>query len=72
MNAAFKTHLLNPEGVQICRGIGEAFDGLLKAMPTTGDARHLAIMKTHLEDACFRAKKSIAVQPQYQLTPETP
>ena len=67
MHDNFKTHLLNPKGVELAREIAASFDALLEKLNKLGvTGRHLAIVATHLEDACFHAKKSIAVLSENQ------
>jgi hypothetical protein len=69
MDAMFKTHLLNDEGVTRAKEIADVFDRQwekLKVLVEGGDPRCIALLKTELERACFYAKKSIAVQPHFQ------
>ena len=68
MNPMFRTHLLNEKGVAVAKSISEAFEQLLVDLPA-GEPRCMALVKTHLETACFYAKKGIAVLPENQLAP---
>lgn len=67
MDSAFEVHKLNETGISKAREIAFNFDNLftvLKDYVPTG--RELAIVRTHLEDACFYAKKGMANQPENQ------
>lgn len=69
MSPMFKTHMLNEDGMRRAREVGESFDSLLtKLLELTvdGDPRCIAVMKTKLEEACFYAKKAIAIVPTNQ------
>ena len=69
MHQGFQTYLLNEDGQQKAREIGTAFDVLLtQLLPICegGASREMALVKTHLEIACFYAKKSMAIQPANQ------
>lgn len=68
MYPGFKHHKLNGEGMKKCEAISQEFNKLLEAlesMTPTGN-REFALVKTHLEQACFYAKKSVALQPHNQ------
>lgn len=67
----FRSHLLNPKGLELAQGIADAFDRLLIELPA-GEHRCMALVRTHLETACFFAKKAIAVMPEHQLEPIQP
>ena len=63
MSDNFKTHLLNEQGQGQARNIGRLFDETLNALVIMGvDGRYLSLVTTKLEEACFFAKKSIAVK----------
>jgi hypothetical protein len=77
MRPEFASHKLNETGFAKARGVGEAFDALLDQVETAsgwkdGDrsasARYVALVRTHLEQACFFAKKAVAVRPENQET----
>lgn len=64
MNPLFRTHKLSPSGFTKAIAIAKAFDtllGTLEAYCTNG--REFAILKTKLEEACFFAKKAMAIDP---------
>jgi hypothetical protein len=62
-NAEFEIHLLNDAGLANASDIRDGFDDLLNRLqliiPIHG--REYSIMKTKLEEACFFAKKALAV-----------
>lgn len=61
IHEAFAVHMLNDAGKAKAREISQRFNTLLAHMEPIGvDGRHLAIVTTKLEEACFFAKKSIA------------
>jgi hypothetical protein len=65
MNALFRMHVLNEGGIGKACDIAELFDGLLSSLEATiggSGTRELSLVKTHLELACFYAKKAMAVQ----------
>ncbi len=69
----FKVHMLNAAGKEKAAGIAEGFsvllDGLNDIVGTTADpvvGRAWSLAKTHLEEACFYAKKAMASQPENQ------
>lgn len=62
-NPEFAVHMLNEQGKERARAIQDAFDLLMNtvwpiAQPT---GRELALCRTKLEEACFYAKKSMAI-----------
>jgi hypothetical protein len=65
---AFETHLLNETGIGRAKVIGLAFQSLLTELSQyCASGRELAIVKTKLEEACFWAKRAMAVQPENQV-----
>ncbi len=58
----FQFHKLNPDGQAKAIGIAVAFTALLVDLNALGalEGRYGAIVKTHLETACFNAKKAMA------------
>lgn len=81
MSTLFAFHKLNTGGQAKARLIADQFDKLLteltgenglvcqfspKGEPGKDGGRELAIVKTKLEEACFFAKKAMAVQPENQ------
>lgn len=62
MNKEFSRNVLTDEGLQKMSGIAELFDELLESLKVKcPEGRELSLTKTKLEEACFYAKKSIAV-----------
>lgn len=67
LNPEFQTHLLNDEGIKKAVHIGNVFDALLQDLKLAiPEGRYLSIVSTKLEEACFFAKKAMAVQPENQ------
>lgn len=67
MDPLFEVHMLNDDGISKAKQIAEAFDNLLlKLGDTCLLGREMSIVKTHLETACFFAKKSMANDVQNQ------
>jgi len=78
MNPLFGYHRLNVAGTEKAKQIAEQFDTLLHSvsalLPAPGagggsqtpGAREFAICKTKLEEACFYAKKALALDPENQ------
>jgi hypothetical protein len=79
MDSAFEVHMLNDSGKQKAMRLADMFDGLFasvrnvalegvhpeeKADPEV--SRELALVRTHLEMACFYAKKAMANNPLNQ------
>lgn len=59
MNKEFTFHLLNETGKKRNGEISLAFDGLLEELKTkVPESREFSLARTHLEIACFFAKKS--------------
>lgn len=68
MYAGFQYHKLNSAGQKKAQDIAESFDNLLTELESlcpTG-TREFSLVKTKLEEACFYAKKSMAIQPHNQ------
>lgn len=71
----FGVHFLNARGAAIANDIAQVFSGLvdyLEALGITG--REKAVVITKLQEACFFAKKSVALIPENQhgYTPPEP
>jgi len=65
VNKAFEVHMLSPAGKQRAKSIAERFDELLNAIePLILDGRCKSIVATKLEEACFFAKKGMALDPE--------
>lgn len=68
MDPLFEVHQLNEGGLQKARKIATEFDDLLTNIrDDIGTGREASIVKTKLEEACFYAKKALALQPHNQL-----
>ena len=68
-NAEFAVHKLNEEGMKKAKHIQYLFDSCLNGLEevcTTG--REFSITKTKLEEACFFAKKAMAINLANQQT----
>ena len=62
MNNEFKVHKLDDEGLIHMKEIAESFNNLLNGLENIKlEGRYLSIVKTKLEEACFFAKKGIAI-----------
>lgn len=63
MNKEFEVHILTTTGIEKAKELANIFDDLLTRL--TGDYcpnnREFSIVKTKLEEACFFAKKSMAL-----------
>lgn len=67
-NNEFKVHKLNSLGIETAQGIAIMFDVLLQQLtPICGPSREFSIVKTKLEEACFFAKKAMAIKPEHQI-----
>lgn len=67
IDPSFQFHKLNDDGIKKAETIAESFTTLLNNLaPLCGSGRELAIVKTKLEEACFFAKKAMAVQQENQ------
>lgn len=63
----FATHMLNETGKIKASRIREYFDFLLESLGQhCPPSREFSIVKTKLEEACFFAKKAMAVLPENQ------
>ena len=67
MNELFAFHKLNEDGIKAANTIAEGFNKLLGLLNIIcSEGREFAICKTHLEEACFYAKKAMAKLPANQ------
>lgn len=67
MSDEFSVHVLNDAGLQKAKRIATAFDQLLTELDACGvGGRERAIVVTKTQEACFFAKRSIAVMPENQ------
>jgi hypothetical protein len=65
----FAVHMLNEQGKVRATALAERFSELLDAVESivgTG-GRDMALVRTHLEEASFHAKRGMASQPENQL-----
>lgn len=61
-NPEFAVHMLNDEGKSKAAVIQEAFDSCLNRLADVCmPGRELAVCKTKMEEACFFAKKAMAI-----------
>lgn len=67
MHREFAVHKLNEHGLHKATEIAESFDALLTRLNgLCPEGREFSIVKTKLEEASFFAKKSVALDPNYQ------
>ncbi|HZR56339.1 MAG TPA: hypothetical protein VFA74_05670 [Terriglobales bacterium] len=68
MDQLFAFHKLNDEGQKKAVAIADTFGILLATLRSLcpEQTREFSIVKTKLEEACFFAKKSMAIQPENQ------
>lgn len=68
----FEFHKLNARGIAKVEGIASGFKQLVEILTNPfyeieiPEGRELAIVKTKLEEACFFAKKALAIQLENQ------
>ena len=68
MRGEFQVHRLNERGMKIATSIAEAFSQLLDAVDAqVPSGRDRSLVVTKLQEACFFAKRAIAVAPENQL-----
>lgn len=70
----FDVHVLNHEGLRKARDIASCFSILLNDLEEHcgKDGREMALVRTHLQEAAFFAKRAMAMQPANQLAPADP
>lgn len=72
MRQEFQVHILNDNGIEQAKELGEAFsdflDKLEKLIPQAANVngREMALVRTKLQEASFFAKRAIAVLPGNQ------
>jgi hypothetical protein len=66
MDSAFEVHKLNPGGLAKADAIASLFDACLSgaAEIVGSQSREFALVRTHMETACFFAKKAMAQAPE--------
>ena len=63
----FETHMLNTNGKIQAKAIADAFVAIQNGLEgICGEGREMAIVRTKLEEACFFAKKAMAMKPENQ------
>lgn len=68
----FKVHRLNTQGIQAAEQLAKDFTALLRkvealaAAPGQPAGRELALVRTKLQEACFNAKRAMAMNPANQ------
>lgn len=66
----FATHLLNDRGIARAKLVAQHFQRLLRGLEEVcGAGREFALARTHLEQASFYAKKSMAMVGENQRAP---
>ena len=64
MRQEFQTHLLNERGLVAVSDVGQVFSDMLDKIETLiPPGRERAIVITKLQEACFFAKRAVAVLP---------
>jgi hypothetical protein len=67
MKQEFQVHRLNESGLRTAEAIGEAFSTCLEQIEQlVPPGRERALVVTKLQEACFFAKRAIAVVPENQ------
>lgn len=64
----FKSHILSDGGLRKAEEIGSTFTEALDKLESIcgKDGREMALVRTHLQDASFYAKRAMAVRPENQ------
>ncbi len=67
MRSEFAVHLLNDAGIEKAKIIGDAFSTLLDQVEMlVPPGRERSLVATKLQEACYFAKRGIAVLPENQ------
>jgi hypothetical protein len=67
MSKEFEVHMLNDQGKSYAREMAGKFDELLDWCKKIGEpGRELSLTATKLEEACFFAKKAMAIKKENQ------
>jgi hypothetical protein len=71
IRSEFDVHLLNPAGLTKARDIASGFSTLLNDLEEHcgKDGREMALVRTHLQEAAFFAKRAMAREPENQIQP---
>jgi hypothetical protein len=69
----FDVHLLNSDGIRKARDIAACFSILLNDLEEHcgKDGREMALVRTHLQEAAFFAKRAMAIRPENQKIADT-
>ena len=69
IRSEFDVHILNHVGIERARDIARGFSTLLNDLDEIcgKDGREMAIVRTHLQEAAFFAKRAMAMRPENQL-----
>jgi len=69
INSLFQFNRLNEDGIKKVDEIAYQFDGLMTKLNKlcTTEGREYTIVKQKLEEACFYAKKSVALLAKHQV-----
>lgn len=70
MRKEFDVHMLNQHGKERATEIAETFSKALEKLEAVcgPEGREMAIVRTKLEEACFFAKRAMAVKPENQVS----
>jgi hypothetical protein len=68
IRSEFSVHVLSPVGLEKARDIARGFSILLNDLEELcgRDGREMALVRTHLQEAAFFAKRAMAVLPENQ------
>jgi hypothetical protein len=71
IRSEFDVHILNHVGIQKARDIASGFSILLNDLEEHcgKEGREMALVRTHLQEAGFFAKRAMAMRPENQLAP---
>jgi hypothetical protein len=69
----FDVHMLNDVGIRKARDIASCFSILLNDLEEHcgKEGREMSIVRTHLQDAAFYAKRAMAIRPENQKVADT-
>lgn len=65
----FKVHRLNPAGIAAAQELARDFTELVRkceAVAGVATSRELSLVKTHLQEASYSAKRALAMNPAFQ------
>jgi len=73
IRSEFDVHMLNPGGIEKAREIARGFTTLLNDLEEhcgNRSPREMALVRTHLQEAAFFAKRAMAMDPENQIPSE--